>query len=192
MSFFSQTSGRPLVNGVFYLVSFWCTAELFQHHLYDWVGASGPSMYPTLPSHSTPAIINHRYRYGRGCKIGDIIQFSNPVFTNEMAAKRILGMPGDYVVIDEDRRASVGGAKGPWMGGEEIGKHREEPRMIQVPEGNVWVVGDNLAYSRDSRFFGPLPMGLIAGKLDYHVQKLFGWTSFRGDNLAAVPMEEVD
>lgn len=101
-------------------------------------------------------------------------------------------MPGDYVVLDEDRKASVGGAKGPWMQEEDMKSERREPRMMQVPEGHVWVVGDNLAYSRDSRFFGPLPMGLIIGKIDYNVQKLLSWTSFRGDNLVAVPVEEVD
>jgi len=37
--------------------------------------------------------------------------------------------------------------------------------MIQVPRGHCWVVGDNFDYSRDSRHFGPLPMGLIKGKV---------------------------
>jgi inner membrane protease subunit 1 len=35
----------------------------------------------------------------------------------------------------------------------------------QVPQGHVWVVGDNLPYSRDSRHFGPLPKALIKGKV---------------------------
>lgn len=35
----------------------------------------------------------------------------------------------------------------------------------QVPQGHVWVVGDNMPYSRDSRLFGPVPKALIKGKV---------------------------
>lgn len=34
-----------------------------------------------------------------------------------------------------------------------------------VPEGFVFVVGDNELYSRDSRDFGPIPIDAIVGKL---------------------------
>ena len=34
----------------------------------------------------------------------------------------------------------------------------------QVPEGHFWVIGDNVEASRDSRFYGPLPLALIKGK----------------------------
>ncbi len=35
----------------------------------------------------------------------------------------------------------------------------------KVPAGHCWVVGDNLPDSRDSRYFGPLPLALIKGKV---------------------------
>ncbi|KAE8679067.1 mitochondrial inner membrane protease subunit 1-like isoform X2 [Hibiscus syriacus] len=35
----------------------------------------------------------------------------------------------------------------------------------KVPKGHVWIQGDNLYVSRDSRHFGPLPYGLIEGKV---------------------------
>lgn len=35
----------------------------------------------------------------------------------------------------------------------------------QVPQGHCWIVGDNLAASRDSRQFGPVPLALIRGKV---------------------------
>lgn len=38
--------------------------------------------------------------------------------------------------------------------------------------GHCWIVGDNLLASRDSRYFGPLPMALIQGKV---VGKIFPW-----------------
>ncbi|EDU43036.1 hypothetical protein PTRG_09985 [Pyrenophora tritici-repentis Pt-1C-BFP] len=37
--------------------------------------------------------------------------------------------------------------------------------LIRVPEGHCWVQGDNLEWSRDSRLYGPLPLGLIKSKV---------------------------
>ena len=34
-----------------------------------------------------------------------------------------------------------------------------------MPQGHCWIVGDNLVASRDSRYFGPVPLGLIRGKV---------------------------
>ena len=33
-----------------------------------------------------------------------------------------------------------------------------------MPEGHCWMLGDNLPESRDSRTYGPVPLGLITGK----------------------------
>ena len=195
MGLFSQlrhTSRSSWVTIPFTLFSCYCTSELFLYHIYDWGHLSGPSMYVTIPSEGSSAWINRRYRHGQHCKVGDIIQFRNPIFPSGTGAKRIIGMPGDYVVFDRNLDASVGGTKGPWMTEEQMQSERKEPRMIQVPEGHVWVAGDNMAYSRDSRYFGPLPMGLITGKIDYVVQDLLDWKKFRGDNMIPVPVEEVD
>jgi hypothetical protein len=34
-----------------------------------------------------------------------------------------------------------------------------------VPEGHIWVLGDNEARSRDSRLFGPVPLSDVKGKV---------------------------
>ena len=36
---------------------------------------------------------------------------------------------------------------------------------LKVPPGHVYLVGDNLPWSRDSRTFGPVPLGLVNGKV---------------------------
>ena len=68
-------------------------------------------------------------------------------------------------------------------GGErDLGREREEPVMIRVPEGHVWIVGDNLGTSRDSRKYGPVPMGLITGKLLWTGDGWFNWEYLGGGN----------
>ena len=40
-----------------------------------------------------------------------------------------------------------------------------------MPKGHVWVQGDNIYASRDSRDFGPVPYGLIYGKVFWRVSQ---------------------
>jgi hypothetical protein len=37
--------------------------------------------------------------------------------------------------------------------------------QMTIPPGHVWIEGDNASVSMDSRDFGPLPMGLLVGKV---------------------------
>jgi inner membrane protease subunit 1 len=55
-----------------------------------------------------------------------------------------------------------------------------------VPEGHCWVIGDNVPYSRDSRHFGPLPMGLVRGKV---LAVVFPWGERRWLNGDLRPVE---
>lgn len=68
---------------------------------------------------------------------------------------------------------TVGGA--PTRGAALPEVERDEPEMIEVPPGHVWVAGDNLAWSRDSRFYGPVPMGLVLGKVVRYSNPASDW-----------------
>ncbi|USP78397.1 hypothetical protein yc1106_05671 [Curvularia clavata] len=125
---------------------------------------TGISMIPTIPHSFTshPWILySSLHRRGRKIQVGDVITYTHPMFPHEHGCKRVIGMPGDFVsVITPGRRDTdieADDVDGKWA------SVREE--VIRVPEGHCWVQGDNLEWSRDSRLFGPLPLGLVKSKV---------------------------
>lgn len=84
------------------------------------------------------------------------------MFPNEQGCKRVIGMPGDFVSVITPGRLSDADSttvdvEGKWASVRE--------QVIRVPEGHCWVAGDNLEWSRDSRLYGPLPLGLVKAKV---------------------------
>ncbi|KAF3910844.1 hypothetical protein ABW20_dc0105397 [Dactylellina cionopaga] len=118
----------------------------------------GPSMLPTLPT-SGSVIVNNLYSRGRGVKVGDLIAAHRPDDMDVLLLKRVIGMPGDYVVVD------------PMAAG-----RGEETMMVRVPQGHCWITGDNMSHSIDSRFYGPVPLALVMGKVI--AQASGGWKWF--------------
>lgn len=96
---------------------------------------------------------------------GDIVVF-NPPDDDKPYIKRIVGLPGDVVEF-ADGNVIVNGMRlnEPYI---QEGITRcpggicDEP--ITVPEGHVFVLGDNRRNSEDSRFFGPITVESIIGK----------------------------
>jgi len=147
---------------------FFGKVALFTHVFYSYIGGLGPtagiSMMPTIP-HSYKGypwiMYSSLHRRGRNIKVGDVITYTNPIFPNENGCKRVIGMPGDFVsVVTPGRREGdieAVDSEGKWANVRE--------QVIRVPEGHCWVAGDNLEWSRDSRLFGPLPLGLVKAKV---------------------------
>ncbi|KAK1426955.1 hypothetical protein QVD17_15637 [Tagetes erecta] len=77
---------------------------------------------------------------------GDVVVFSNPINYKERCVKRIVAMEGDYI---SDTKGAM-----------------------KVPEGHCWVEGDNSAFSSDSRIYGPVPLGLIRGRVTHVIWPL--------------------
>ncbi|KAL8947742.1 MAG: hypothetical protein Q9222_006015 [Ikaeria aurantiellina] len=102
-------------------------------------------MLPTLAADGDHVWMSSIYRYGKGIQVGDVVSFKHPMVVDAEAIKRVAGMPGDFVMRDMHENGA--------------------DTMLQVPEGHCWVLGDNLTESRDSRVYGPLPLGLIQGKV---------------------------
>ena len=97
--------------------------------------------------------------------------------------KRVIGMPGDHVVADGNGSLSVNGV--------EIHEDYLKPGRsasdvafdVTVPEGYVWVMGDNRANSSDSRYHqndahhGFVPRGNVVGVAKNVVWPYSHWSS---------------
>lgn len=78
--------------------------------------------------------------------------------------KRVIGIAGDTVDI-KDGKVYVNGKEleEPYIKGDTDTRGLEYP--LVVPEGKLFVLGDNRGYSKDSRNFGCIDKGMIEGKV---------------------------
>ena len=76
----------------------------FLHFFNEYIGSvratAGPSMLPTLNLQDDVVYVSKFYRRGKGVKVGDVVTLKHPMFPGVSAAKRVLGMPGDFVLKD--------------------------------------------------------------------------------------------
>ena len=80
--------------------------------------------------------------------------------------KRVIGLPGEYVEIKDDGKVYINDKKldEPYLS-EGVTTEGKTFRKIQVPEGYLFVMGDNRAHSTDSREFGCIPIKKIESKV---------------------------
>ena len=91
----------------------------------------------------------------------DIIKTKHPL-TGQLISKRVIGIPGDEVVV-RGHRAWVNGEaldedyiklETPEAEGPRIDRYRPDFGPIRVPKNRLFVLGDNRNGSTDSRVFG--------------------------------------
>jgi signal peptidase I len=77
--------------------------------------------------------------------------------------KRVIGLPGD-IVEGRDGAVYVNDVRldEPYLKQPELPIRPFGP--VVVPEGSLFVMGDNRRASQDSRFFGPIPIDDVVGK----------------------------
>jgi signal peptidase I len=123
------------------------------------------SMSPTLVEGDRVAVSPLSYELGDVSR-GDIVVFDAPASetddSDDSLIKRVVGLPGESIEIENDAVIINGiPLDEPYVGGE-----IDYPDMaaIVVPAGEVFLMGDNRADSRDSRSFGPVPVDDISGR----------------------------
>ena len=129
------------------------------------------SMLPTLQLQDRILVEKLRPRFDRATHqalpLNSIVVFAVPpqlaaagYDPNAALIKRVVGLPGDRLEVRDGqllRNNSV--VNEPWL--DEAIDYAMEP--ITVPDGTVWVMGDNRNASLDSHLWGALPENLVIG-----------------------------
>ncbi|GAC96105.1 hypothetical protein PHSY_003685 [Pseudozyma hubeiensis SY62] len=171
---------RSRLNRTLFLLG-WIPVSLFvTSHLYSLGNVTGSSMSPTFNGPpSTTSITSDVVLLNRTIKVsldklkaGDIVTLISPLDPRLLLTKRIIALAGDTVRV---YAPGMNGGAGKWT-------------RIKIPPGHVWVEGDAAVdivpgslertvngksvprgvrnKSRDSREFGPVPMGLITSRIE--------------------------
>jgi len=132
--------------------------------LYQPVKVEGTSMMPALVDQERIFINKFVYRFGvSDIQRGDMVVFHYPGDPAKSYIKRVIGLPGDHVAIEE-------GAV--WVNGEKLDepyvpeeyRDRQSAPLISVPSEHYYVLGDHRSSSNDSRSWGPVHRRFIYGK----------------------------
>ena len=104
-------------------------------------------------------------------KRGDIVVFIYPEDRSKDFIKRLVGLPGDVIEI-RNKNILLNGL--PWSDTHGVYvdsliipgavQPRDNFGPVRVPEGSLFVMGDNRDESYDSRFWGFVPMKDVLGK----------------------------
>lgn len=123
----------------------------------------GRSMNPTLQDGEYLLISRGYSRPARG----DVIAFRSsaaPEDARNEVLKRVIAVPGDTVEV-RSGTAIVNGVPERGSYSLEISPDDVGSDEITVPDATLFVLGDNRPDSVDSRFFGPVPLELVVGKV---------------------------
>ena len=123
------------------------------------VRVDGFSMLPTLKNNQLALVNRLAYRFGKPER-GDIIVFHFPVNPKEDLIKRVIGLPGEEVVV-KDGRVYINGTA---LEESYIASSPKYTAQWSVPEGYLFVLGDNRNDSSDSHSWGLLPLDDVVGK----------------------------
>ncbi|MBE6543316.1 MAG: signal peptidase I [Ruminococcaceae bacterium] len=158
---------RVLKSAVYALVIVAAVAALIATLILPVLQISGTSMEPTLKNGQIVALVKTA-----NLERGDLCGFS---YSNKILIKRVIGLPGDVIVIDEEGTVYVNGyaLKEPYVSEKGYGECDIE-FPFTVPENEYFLMGDQRTTSIDSRssVIGCIEREQIVGKLFLRVWPL--------------------
>ena len=130
--------------------------------LYQPVKVEGTSMMPSLDDQERIFVNKFVYRL-EPIQRGDIVVFRYPRDISKSYIKRVIGLAGDHIRI-EDGQVYVNGKP---LDEDYVPAAYADERSyseIVVPANSYFVLGDHRSMSNDSRDFGPVKENYIYGK----------------------------
>lgn len=126
---------------------------------------SGSSMYPTFENGQYLIVDELSYHLGQPER-DDVVIFKYPLEQSKFFIKRIIGLPGEKVVIDGEVVTIYNNEYPNGLVLEEpyvkVDFDTTETRILK--ENEYYVMGDNRSASSDSRYWGPVSRDLLVGK----------------------------
>jgi signal peptidase I len=120
------------------------------------------SMTPTLRVGDRVLVNKFIYRF-KEPERGDIVVFESVEGGGEDLIKRVVGVPGDEISVRGGRLLVNGEPQRERYVNKKF-PDTSSSAPTTVPQDHVFVMGDNRANSRDSRYFGTVPEKKIEGE----------------------------
>ena len=142
--------------------------ELLRTHVAEPYTVAKTSMEPHINDGDRLFVNKLAYRTGDPSR-GDVVVFDTTEVPGSADArgttlvKRVVGLPGEVIqALDGDVVVDGEVVDDPWSDG----KPTSEFGPIRVPDGTVFVLGDNRGLSVDSRTFGAVPIDSVIGRVE--------------------------
>ena len=186
---------KELGSWVMYILVAFVIASLLNIFVFQITRVQGSSMVPTLthgdlyiiskignltnscPDYEDVVVIDSRANRIRTLKddFSDIIKYNaitsliKPSHDDIFWVKRVIGLPGDTIRMENGKVYRNGTLL------DETYINLEEKPMysgseVVIPEGYIWVMGDNRNHSTDSRVIGAVPIENVIGKLKFRLK----------------------
>lgn len=154
--------GKQLIDLLKSVVIAIIAAFLIITFVFETVRVDGYSMMPTLNNNDRLIVEKVTY-YFRQPEPGDIVVIKYPADPSEKFIKRVVAVGGDTVEI-KNNTLYINGV--PKKEDYLLEKTMADFSKVTVPEGTIFVMGDNRNNSRDSRYpdVGFVSLSLVVGK----------------------------
>lgn len=127
---------------------------------------SGASMDPTFTNGQYLIVDELSYNIGNPAR-GDVVIFKYPKNPKQYFIKRVIGLPGETVVVDGQGEVLIKDKNGSithTMNEPYVKFTKDDNVERTLKDGEYFMMGDNRAGSFDSRAWGPVSRDLIIGK----------------------------
>jgi signal peptidase I len=132
----------------------------------------GSSMFPTLHD-GQQVLVDRAYYRLTGLFRYDLVVVRH---NGENWVKRLVGLPGDRLALAYGPEGGIDGVVNLQSG------LTSPPSavVVTVPPGQLYIVGDNLPVSKDSRTVGPIPLAELIGVVRSPTMgRVFPWPASR-------------